>query len=204
MRLFVVLMSSTLALVAATPMKPDCAPFPPSEIEFASDFKQPESPMIKHDFTASFVQHKWNVNLSHITQGYITNSGSKNLVRVDQGNDDGPSSSVFDYKNVTKDGLVDNTLTTYAPGSSKPVVWRGYVNSNFPIFQGDILVKYGAVFTGLVDRDFVGRVASWSMMYQGVIPVTAYVDNCGKLVGYDYFAPDLRTRATTRFFNVKA
>jgi hypothetical protein len=41
-------------------------------------------------------------------------------------------------------------------------------------------------------------------MYQGVIPVTAYVDNCNKLVGYDYFAPDLRTRATTRFYNVKA
>lgn len=100
--------------------------------------------------------------MSHITQGYITNSGSKSFVKVDQGNDDGPSSSVFDYKNVTKDGLVDNTLTTY-PSNGKPQVWRGYVNSNFPIFQKDLLIKSGAVFTGLVDRDLVGLVASVSV-----------------------------------------
>jgi hypothetical protein len=40
-------------------------------------------------------------------------------------------------------------------------------------------------------------------MYQGVIPVTVYVDGCNDLVGYDYFTPELRTRATTQFFNIK-
>ncbi len=40
-------------------------------------------------------------------------------------------------------------------------------------------------------------------MYQGVIPVTAFVDNCGKLVGYDYFTPERRTRVTTQLFGIK-
>ncbi|KAL2203557.1 hypothetical protein CC79DRAFT_1371609 [Sarocladium strictum] len=202
---FFILLSSALSVAAApAAKKPACRSFSPSEIEFSSEFKQPKPPIIKHDFTASFIQHKWDVELSHITQGFIVNSGPKGFVRVEQGNDDGISSSVFDYKNVTKDGLVDNTLTTYAPGKTTPQIWRGYVNSNFPIFQKDLLVEAGAVLTGLVDRDFVGRVASWSIMYQGTIPVTVYVDSCNKLVGYDYFAPDRRTRVTTRLYNVKA
>ncbi|KAH7014360.1 uncharacterized protein B0I36DRAFT_369324 [Microdochium trichocladiopsis] len=200
---FSAIFGSVLAPLAAATSHSGCAPCKSSQIEFASTFKQPEPPRIKHEFTASFVQHKWNVNLSHITQGYITNAASKGFVAVNQANEDGLSLSFFDYKNVTKEGLVDNTLTTYRP-NDKPQVWRGYVNSNFPIFQDDMLITSGAVYTGMVDRDFVGLVASWSIMYQGVIPVTTYVDNDNKLVGYDYFAPELRTRATTRFYNIKA
>lgn len=105
-----------------------------------------------------------DANLSHITQGFIVNPGRKSFVRVDQGNDDGISSSFFNYKNVTKDGLVDNTLTTHSSDKTKPQLWRGYVNSNFPIFQKDRLVESGAVFTGLVERDLVGRVASVSTL----------------------------------------
>jgi len=40
-------------------------------------------------------------------------------------------------------------------------------------------------------------------MYQGVIPVTAYVDSCNVLVGYDYFSAERRTRATTQLFSIK-
>jgi hypothetical protein len=54
-----IFLSTALALVAAAAKQSDCAPFLSSEIEFTSDFKQPEPPMIKHDFTASFIQHKW-------------------------------------------------------------------------------------------------------------------------------------------------
>lgn len=64
------------------------------------------------------------------------------------------ASSFFDYSNVTKSGLVDNTLTTYDHKATKPTVWRGYVNSNFPIFDKKILVDSGAVFEGLVNRNF--------------------------------------------------
>jgi len=54
-------------------------------------------------------------------------------------------------------------MTTYQPGADKPDIWRGYVNSNFPIFPEDILVTSGASFTGLVDRNLVGRVAAVSL-----------------------------------------
>lgn len=40
-------------------------------------------------------------------------------------------------------------------------------------------------------------------MYQGVIPVTIYLDDCNTIVGYDYFAPNLRTRVITEFFNIR-
>jgi hypothetical protein len=41
-------------------------------------------------------------------------------------------------------------------------------------------------------------------MYQGAIPVTVYVNECSIVVGYDYFAPQLRTRVVMEFFNIKA
>lgn len=45
-------------------------------------------------------------------------------------------------------------MTTFDDNSNEPTIWRGYVNSNFPLFPGNILVKYGAVFGGLVRRQF--------------------------------------------------
>lgn len=80
-------------------------------------------------------------------------------MRVDQSPDGVLSSSFFNYANISDTGLVDNTLTTYSPDSDVLEVWRDYVNSNFPIFPEDILVASGAVFTGLVERTQVGKVA---------------------------------------------
>ncbi|UPK95114.1 hypothetical protein LCI18_006049 [Fusarium solani-melongenae] len=201
-QLFTILAVSTTTM-AASPLR--CSPFPSSTIEFSSGFVQPEPPLVKPEFKTNFVQHKWNENLSHITTGFIENSPSKGFVRADEAFDGKLASSLFNYANGTKSGLVDNTLTTYTPGSNKPEVWRGYVNSNFPIFQKDILVKGGAVFEGLVQRKFIqAPVAAWSLMYQDVIPVTVYVDNCHVVVGYDYFSPGLRTRVINEFFNTVA
>ena len=92
--------------------------------------------------------------MSHITAGYIQNSPSKAFVRVDEAYDGELASSFFDYSNITKSGLVDNTLTTYDHKCTKPSIWRGYVNSNFPIFDKKILVNSGAVFEGLVKKNF--------------------------------------------------
>lgn len=84
-------------------------------------------------------------------------------MRVGQAYEDGMvSSSFFNYANISDDGLVDNTLTSYVSDSDKPIVWRDYVNPNFPIFLEDILLTAGAVFTGLVARDRVGTVAAVS------------------------------------------
>ncbi|KAJ6442272.1 GTP binding protein and negative regulator of the Ran/Tc4 GTPase cycle, Gtr1p [Purpureocillium lavendulum] len=192
-------------------------------LAFSSGFKQPAPPLIKPDFSADFVQHKWDETLSHIMTGYIRNSPAKNTVRVHEVFDDALASSLFDYSNATADGLVDNTLTTYRDNATQPDVWRGYVNSNYPLFAADMLRKTGAVFGGLVERRFTdGRVAAvsapatsvepggevlteqWNIMYQSVIPVTVYVSSCGVVVGYDYFSPGRRTRVVTELFNIRA
>jgi hypothetical protein len=133
-----------------------------------------------------------NAELSHITAGYIENSPSKSFVRVDEAYDGELATSYFNYANVTKSGLVDNTLTTYDHKHTKPNVWRGYVNSNFPIFGQDILVKAEAVYQGLVKRDFIPSpvaAVSITMVRNTTLPsltadlVEHYVSRCNTCNG---------------------
>ncbi|KAJ5889845.1 hypothetical protein N7504_010655 [Penicillium tannophilum] len=181
-----------------------CAPFSASLIEYSSGFQEPSPPLVNDEYTANFIQHKWNQNLSHITAGHISHSPSLEIVLVDEASDSGLASSMFNYANVTEDGLVDNTLSTYY-SSSNVVVWKGYVNSAFPLFARDFLVTNKAIFGGLVKRRFhEGYVASWEIMYQGAIPVTVYVNNCNLVVGYDFFTTGERTKAITEYFNIQA
>lgn len=160
-----------------------CAPFSSSLIEFSSGFKEPSAPLVKDEYTASFIQHKWyeidalssmllrsysyrnfrNQDLSHITAGYISNSPSLGIVLADEASYSGLASSLFNYANTTQDGLVDNTLSTYSSSSRVVEVWRGYINSGFPLFARDFLVTNKAIFGGLVKRRFnEGYVASVS------------------------------------------
>ncbi|KAJ3486782.1 hypothetical protein NLG97_g6547 [Lecanicillium saksenae] len=213
MRFLQTLMASLAAVTGGMAASPSsCPPFPSSMIEFSASFKQPEPPLVKSEYQTNFVQHKWNQNLSHITSGFINNSPSKGSVRVDEafegfarangGVSGNLASSFFNYANVTKEGLVDNILTTYGGNATKADEWRGYSNSNFPLIKPDMLVESGAVFGGLVHRQFVvDRVAAWNIMHQGVFPVTIFVNNCNVVVGYDYFSPGLRTRVITEYFN---
>ncbi|KAH6874073.1 hypothetical protein B0T10DRAFT_465949 [Thelonectria olida] len=205
MRLSCILSSVAAATIGAASASSRCPPFPSSMIAFSSEFQQPEPPLVKPEFRTQFIQHKWDQNVSHIMTGYIENSPAKGFVRVNEVFDDKLATSLFNHHNVTKEGLVDNTLTTYDPAVKKPNIWRGYVNSNYPIFAKDILITAGAVFEGLVQRNFnEGLVAAWSIMYQGAIPVTVFVNSCHVVVGYDYFSPGLRTRVVTEFFNTRA
>lgn len=106
-----------------------------------------------------------NVNLSHITQGYIFNTPSKQQVRVDEAYEETIASSIFNYANVSKEGQVENILTSTTSSDLKnPTQFRGYVTPNFPLWTEDVL--QGAVFTGLATREFVpGKVASVSIVY---------------------------------------
>ena len=68
------------------------------------------------------------------------------------------ASSLFDYTNISSDGLVSNTLYTLSPSVlSKPEVFSDYVNPGFPLFTEDILISNNAAFTGLVDRSRNGN-----------------------------------------------
>ncbi|KAK2600075.1 hypothetical protein QQS21_005161 [Conoideocrella luteorostrata] len=191
-----------LALAGAT--NSSCPPFPPSLTAYSSHFAQPLPPMLQSEFQTHLIQHKWNENVSHITAGYMYNSPSRQIVRVDETFENAIASSIFDYKNITEEGLVDNILTSVNSNFAHPTVFRGYVNSNFPLIGSDFLANNSAVFTGMVNKEFSGRdVASWSIMYQGAIPVTLFVDECGVVRGYDYFSTGERTRVTMSFFNVR-
>jgi hypothetical protein len=101
-------------------------------------------------------------NVSNIAAGYIINSPSQGIVRAYVTSNSGLQSSVFNYANVTDEGLVDNIVTSYSDDpADPPTIWRDYVNSNFPIFEETVLVNSNAVFTGLVERRIVeGPVAA--------------------------------------------
>ncbi|KHO02059.1 uncharacterized protein MAM_01060 [Metarhizium album ARSEF 1941] len=204
---------AAIVFLSVTAAASNCPSFPPSVLEYSSEFKQPEPPAVKPEFQTHFIQHKWHVgliyappnhNLSHIQNGYMYHSPTKKLVRVDETFENGLATSMFNFANVTKDGLVDNTLTSVFKDFAHPEIWRGYVNTNYPLISADFLTQAGAVFSGLVERNFVpGKVASWSILYQGLIPVTVYVDGCNAVQGYDYFYPNERTRVTTSFLNTR-
>ena len=218
---------------------PPLSSIPPSLREFSSTFQQPNPPHVNNEFTASWIQHKWyvrsiveggrvsnavrNVNLSHISAGVLYNSPTANKVRADESYDMNIASSLFDYNNLSSDGLVSNTVYDFTPSIlSKPIIFNGYVDSNYPLFTQDILQSNSGVFTGVVDRPMNGKVYSvsliengsdtlspltnlnpkWSILYQNAIPVTVFVDTCNTVVGYDYFSPGLRTRVVTEFFNI--
>jgi hypothetical protein len=75
------------------------------------------------------------------------------------------ASSIFDYTNMSADGLVSNILYTFTPTlASPPSIFSDYVNPAFPIFTPDILANNSAVFTGLTHRDKNGQVASVSSL----------------------------------------
>ncbi|KAI9677498.1 MAG: hypothetical protein M1817_006452 [Caeruleum heppii] len=179
-----------------------------STAPFSSSFKQPLPPALAAEFTASWVQHKWDENLSNIAAGHLYNSPSQRLVRVDETFTEHLGSSLFDYNNVSAEtGLVDNRQWTVSPSvGSEPACFRGFVNPAFPLFERDLLRVGNAVFGGVRRDEFTaGEVVEWNILYQGVIPVTVLVDGDGDdavVVGYDLFSPNLRTRVITRFFNI--
>ncbi|KAL9608353.1 MAG: hypothetical protein Q9167_006809 [Letrouitia subvulpina] len=170
---------------------------------FSSSFHQPTPPLLKGAFKANFNQHKWDENLSHITSGFIYNSPKNNKVRVDQAFDSSLGSSLFDFANVTDDGLVLNKYFLVSPSiASKPNCTEYSTNPGFPLIAPDFLTSNKAVFVGEVDDELNGRVTSWEVLYQERIPVIVSVGSEGEVTGYDFFAVDLRTRVITKFFNV--
>jgi hypothetical protein len=85
------------------------------------------------------------------------NLPKQHQVRIDQAYDGFLSGSVFNYANISKEGLVDN-IVIYFPSNgnyNKPQVFRGYVNPGFPLLMDDLLVSYNATFGGLTYRDLI-------------------------------------------------
>jgi hypothetical protein len=104
-----------------------------------------------------------NVNISNIGAGFLYNSPTAMKVRADVTFGLNIGTSIFDYTNISADGLVSNILYTFSPSlASSPNIFSEYVNPGFPLFTQDILQVNGAVFTGLVESPKNGQVASVS------------------------------------------
>lgn len=106
-------------------------------------------------------------DLRRITTGFVHNSPSERSVRVDHTVNGSLFSSVFDYANTSRGGLLVDNIRTRSSSSDAcepAVVWRGYVDSDFPLIEADVLGSAGAVFQGLLERSFVrGYVAAASL-----------------------------------------
>jgi hypothetical protein len=124
----------------------------------------------------------------------------------------------FDYTNMTAGGLVDNTMTIFGSDMC-PVVLRGYVLSNYPLFAEDTLVQKGARFGGLVEKDFAHGHAM--TIRSSLSPEVFFADESSYSYVYFYashglyafmrchgdvrlLSPQLRTRVITDVRPVKA
>jgi hypothetical protein len=89
---------------------------------------------------------------------------SEGKVRVDEVYDSTLGSSLFDYTNVTKEGVL-NRLWTLSPAISSPAQYfKGFVNPAFPLISDDILVANNAIYGGTTYDAMAGQVELVSLM----------------------------------------
>ena len=104
-----------------------------------------------------------NANLSHIASGFIYSSPSQQKVRVDEAYDSALGSSLFDYTNITQEGVANRQWLLDPAITSPPSLFQGYVTPAFPLIARDLLVTSGAVFGGVVNDPYVGEVSTVSL-----------------------------------------
>lgn len=131
---------------------------------FSSSFHPPTPPTISTEHASSFIQHKYDTNVSHITSGYWYNSATAGKVRVDEAYAGAVASSLFDYTDVDQTGAVKNHLWLLEGSfGSAPSCFNAYVSlPGFPLLTGDLLASSNASFGGVVDDPWVGRAESVS------------------------------------------
>ena len=112
-------------------------------------------------------------------------------------------SSLFNYNNVTNDG-VSNIQWLLTPAiTSMPTFFDGYVqNPGFPLLSADLLTAGSAVYAGVYEDPDSGTLSKWNILYAGSIPTTVMVDSENVIHGYEFWAPDQRTFVITRLFNI--
>ncbi|KAF9466770.1 hypothetical protein BDZ94DRAFT_1250736 [Collybia nuda] len=180
--------------------------FPPADPPYSSTFIQPQPPNITAEFRAHFMQHKYDSDITHnhIFSGFLYMSPSNRKIRLDGADDGNFQASLLDFNNSTDEGLVSNILFNYAGDLTTPTCSYFFVPPFIPLFAPDFLGTQGAVYTGIQKDEVHGPCSTWVFMF-GNDAVTAFLDSKNTLVRYDFVSPgdaNLRTYATTRFFNI--
>ncbi|GJJ76702.1 hypothetical protein EMPS_09061 [Entomortierella parvispora] len=170
---------------------------------YSSNFQEPSPPLIADDFSANFMQHKWNnISMSHVTAGIIYMSASNMKSRIDNTHGGIIQASLFDYKNVTKDGYLNKNYVLQDLTKGPQCEYSRLPVPAYPMFYKTLLQDAGAVFAGWTLDDMYGKVETWSFFYSG-IPVSVFIDAQKRFVRYDFWFPQYRTITTTRFYNIE-
>ena len=170
---------------------------------YSSNFQEPSPPLISGDFSANFMQHKWNnISMSHVTSGMVYMSASDMKSRLDNTHDGIIQVSLFDYKNVTKDGYLNKNYVLQDLIKGPQCQYSRLAVPAYPMFYKTLLQDSGAVFAGWTQDAMYGQVETWSFFYAGV-PVNVFIDSQKRFVRYDFWLPQDRTFTTTRFYNIK-
>ena len=110
-----------------------------------------------------------NVNVSHIASGYMYSSPTQKKVRVDESYDGALGSSLFDYANVTNEGVLNIQWLLTPAVVSTPQFFVGYVDApSFPLIPADLLIAGNAVYAGVVQDPYVGEVTAVSAQSQSL------------------------------------
>ncbi|KAI8348314.1 hypothetical protein B0O80DRAFT_490028 [Mortierella sp. GBAus27b] len=170
---------------------------------YSSSFQEPVPPMITDEFSANFMQHKWNnLTMNHVTSGAIYMSASNLKSRLDNTHDGVIQVSVFDYKNVNNDGFLNKNLILQDMTKAPQCQTSRLAIPAFPLIYKSMLKDSGAVFAGWTQDEMYGQLETWNFFYSGV-PVSVFTDKQKRFVRYDFWTPQDRTFTTTRFFNIK-
>lgn len=170
---------------------------------YSADFQEPAPPMIPDDFSANFMQHKWNnISMSHVTSGIIYMSASNQKARIDNTHDGIIQVSLFDYKNFTNDGFLNKNYVLQDLIKGPECQFSRLPVPAYPMFYKTLLQDSGAIFAGWTQDDIYGQLETWNFFYSG-IPVSVFIDSKKRFVRYDFWFSQYRTFTTTRFYNIQ-
>lgn len=93
-------------------------------------------------------------------------------------------SSLFDFKNATPEGLVQNTILSFDGSLRNQKCTTFSVPPAFVLFTPDFLQTQKAVFSGTVTDDIHGKVAAWEILFQNTVPVTVFLNANNTVVRY--------------------
>jgi len=169
---------------------------------YSSNFVQPQPHMIQTEFRANYMQHKYDVNVNNIVSGFVYFSPTLQKIRADGAFDTILETSIFDFTNTTVNGTVSNPIQSFQGGVTVPTCTFGFVEPFLQLFPADTLTQQNAVYTGIRKDEIHGLVSTWTFLTLN-LSVTFFLDANNTLVRFDFAASDdLRTFATTRFFNI--
>lgn len=69
-------------------------------------------------------------------------------------------SSLFDYSNVTQEGVANKMWTLSPAIASAPQYFFGYVEPAFPLLSEDLLIASQAVYVGTINDPYVGEATA--------------------------------------------